>query len=270
MKIVIRFFLLFIFFISFWFLLSQINWMKILQVEKVTDSTEEKLGEIIRNSIERSEEIIHDKEIRNVIDSIIHKIANRNRIDATELNILIVNNPQVNAFALPDKHLVIFTGLIEACDKPEALSGVVAHELAHIELNHVMKKLVKEIGISVLFSVTSNSGGEVLREVTKALSSTAYDRSLEEEADGIALRYMLNTNIDPEPLANFFYKLSLDEPELASNIQWLSTHPASKGRARKILDGIKEGDQSYKSIISNKSWDLLKGKVNSKMEQENF
>ncbi|HET8861578.1 M48 family metallopeptidase [Marivirga sp.] len=270
MKIVIRFFLLLLFFVSFWFGLSQINWIQILQVEKVTDSTEEKLAEVIRNSIERSEEIIRDKEIKDVIDSIVHKISNKNRIDATELNILIVNNPQVNAFALPDKHLVIFTGLIEACDNPEALSGVIAHELAHIELNHVMKKLAKEVGISVLFSITSNSGGEVLGEVTKALSSSAYDRSLEEEADENALRYLLNTNIDPEPLAEFFYKLSLDEPEFASKVQWLSTHPDSKERAKNILDEVKGENQSYESVISIKSWDLLKEKVNSKMEQENF
>lgn len=269
MKIVVRFFLLFIFFIGFWFLLSQINWMQILQVEKVTDSTEEKLGEIIRNSIERSEEIIHDKEIRDVIDSIVHKIANKNRIDASELNVMIVNNPQVNAFALPDKHLVIFTGLIEACENPEALSGVIAHELAHIELNHVMKKLVKEVGISVLFSITSNTGGEVLGDVTKTLSSSAYDRSLEEEADEKALRYLLNTNIDPEPLAEFFYNLSLDEPEFASKILWLNTHPDSKERAKKILDDIKDSNQSYKSVISTKSWNLLQRNVNSKME-ENF
>jgi predicted Zn-dependent protease len=268
MKIIIRFSLLLVIFVSFWFALSQVNWMQILEVEKVTDSTEEKLADVIRNSIERSEEIIRDKEIKEVIDSIVHKIADKNRIDPTELNILIVNNPQVNAFALPDKHLVIFTGLIESCDNPEALSGVIAHELAHIELNHVMKKLAKEVGISVLFSITSNTGGQVLGEVTKTLSSSAYDRSLEEEADENALQYLLNANVDPEPLAEFFYKLSLDEPEFASKIQWLSTHPDSKERAKRILDEVKEVNNSYEPIISNESWNFLKRNLRTKLEQD--
>ncbi|MBK6265036.1 M48 family metallopeptidase [Marivirga sp. S37H4] len=266
MKIFSRFLILAAVFIAFWLGLAEVNWMQMFRVEEATDSMEEKLTEIVKESIERSEEIIKDKEITSVIDSIVHKIAKKNYIDEDRLNVLIVQNSQVNAFALPDNHLVIYTGLINACDNPEALSGVIAHEMAHIQLNHVMKKLVKEVGISVLFSMTSNGGGEVLREVSRTLTSSAYDRSLEEEADQKALLYLLNANIDPRPLADFFYQLSLEEPDFASKLGWLSTHPDSKERAEKIINDLENQMKQFKPVLSEQSWKSLQENIEKRKE----
>lgn len=89
----------------------------------------------------------------------------------------------MNAFSLPDGHLIVFSGLILNSDSPEELAGVVGHELAHIELNHVMKKLVKEVGLSTLISlITGNSGSDMIKETAKTLSLTAFDRNLEKDA----------------------------------------------------------------------------------------
>ncbi len=268
MKILFRFLTLVFVFVALWFSLSQVNWMRIFHVEEVSESMEKKLTELVKESIERSEEIILDEEVKSVIDSIIHKITKQNYINASELNVLVVQNPQINAFALPDNHLVIYSGLIEACESPEALSGVLAHEIAHIELNHVMKKLVKEVGLSVLFSLTSNGGGEVLKQVSKTLSSSSYDRSLEEEADQQALIYLLKAKIDPQPLAEFFFQLSLKEPEFVSKLGWLSTHPDSKQRAEDIIQEINDSIIEFEPVISQQSWNMLKNNLESHNSKE--
>ncbi|SMG53214.1 hypothetical protein SAMN05661096_04061 [Marivirga sericea] len=70
--------------------------MQILQVKEVTVSPKGKLGNQIKNAIEHSEEIVQDEEIKKVIDRILLKIADKHNIDAAELNLLLVNNPQVN------------------------------------------------------------------------------------------------------------------------------------------------------------------------------
>jgi predicted Zn-dependent protease len=245
-------------FVVCWLSLAQVNWMELLRVEKASNSIEEKITEILKESIERSEEVIKDEKIKSVIDSLVKRITEANSINSDELKVIIVENPQVNAFALPDNQLVIYTGLIADCENPEALSGVIAHELAHIELNHVMKKLIKEIGLSVLFTMTSNGSGEIVKQVTQSLTSSAYDRTLEEDADEKAFQYLVNANIDSAPLADFFYQLSLQEPSFASKLQWLNTHPQTKERAEKIIEKLIDTHYEFLPLIHDNTWNTLK------------
>ena len=70
---------------------------------------------------------------------------------------------EVNAFALPNGHLVIYSGLILNSDNQEQFSGVICHEIAHIRLKHVIKKLIKELGFSVIISMTTGSYGSEAR-----------------------------------------------------------------------------------------------------------
>ena len=246
-----------------WLALAQINWVQIFHVKKTSAELEVKVTEMIKESIQRSEKVIEDEEIKAVIDSLVKRITNANSIYGEELNIMLVDNPQINAFALPDNHIIIYSGLIDACDQPEALAGVIAHELAHIRLNHVMKKLVKEIGISVLFSMTSNGSGEVLKQTTKALTSSAYDRSLEDEADEKAFQYLISADINPAPLADFFYQLSLQEPSLTSNLQWINTHPETKERAENIVSKLVDSTYEFLPLINDDTWNTLKEEVQS-------
>ncbi|GAA5035163.1 peptidase M48 [Marivirga lumbricoides] len=268
MKILVRFLVFVVGFVAIWMAMAQINWIEILHVQQASDKTEKELTRIIKESIERTEEIIKDSDVKYTIDSIVDKLAKENYLDAGKLTVMVVNNPQVNAFALPDDHIIIYSGLIKECGSAEALSGVIAHEMAHLELNHVMKKLVKEVGVSVLVSMTSSGGGQVIQEVTSTLTSSAYDRSLEAEADEYAVHYLLNADINPNPLADFFYQLALNEPEFASELGWLSTHPDSKERALEIIEQVKNKGDVYRPVISESSWNLLLEKVEIYSGQE--
>jgi predicted Zn-dependent protease len=71
------------------------------------------------------------------------------------------------------------------------------------------------------------------------LSSSAYDRKLETEADLTAVGYLEKAGINPEPFANFLYRLSDETKNLPSQIYWISSHPESKERAEKIMGLIK-------------------------------
>ena len=104
------------------------------------------------------------------------------------------------------------------------------------------------------------NGTEIIKEITKLLSSSSYSRKLEKEADLKAVDYLLKTNIDPEPFANFLYNLSEQNHENNMHISWISTHPESRERAKYIIYRIKEEEQknkNFSNLISNKSWDKL-------------
>ena len=247
-------------FLLLWFLLNQISWVALFEVKKNGTRTEEKLGELCWKSIKSAEIEVSNKFILNSVDSIIEKICLANDIDVDKIKVHVLQNSEVNAFALPGGHMIIYTGLIAQNANQDAVTGVICHELAHLELNHVMKKLVKEVGLSVLLSSTAGGGGEVIKETGKLLSSLAFDRSLEKEADLKAIEYLENAKIDPEPLANFLYLLADEEAALMEQLAWISTHPVSKERAEYIIAEIKSKGE-YTSAISNSTWQALKTEI---------
>jgi beta-barrel assembly-enhancing protease len=238
-----------------WSAINTVDWMTIFKVKQRTETIEEKLGELFWDLFKSSQNEIKDKEILDVIDSILTKICTVNDIDKSQLKLHVLDNSEVNAFALPDKHLVIYTGLITSLDNAFELSGVISHELAHIESNHVMKKLIKEVGLSVLISMTTgNSGSDIIQMSSKILSSTAYDRSLEREADILAADYLMKANVDPEHLANFLFRISIENHTFPQQLTWISTHPDAKERAMYIIEYAQGKTFETDSILSNNTW----------------
>jgi len=251
-------------FLFTWFALSEVNWMSIFKVEKLTKATEQKLGKTIWDWFNHSEKEIKDSEIFNTVDSLLTRVCASNDIYRDQVELHIVSNAEVNAFALPGNHLVLYSGLINSAENESELSGVIAHELAHIEMEHVMKKLVKEVGLSVLISMsTGNSGGEIVKEAAKLLSSTAYDRKLEKEADLRAVDYLINAGIEPIHFASFLSRLSETQPDIETHLEWISTHPESQRRAD-YINSYREGKPLEEvPFLANGTWMRLKEYLNN-------
>lgn len=257
-KIIIQGAITILLFFGIWYALKQIDWVTVFKVQKTTDKTEQKLGELFLEVFTQTEEENKNTHVVNSIDSIVTHICKSNKIDREKIKVHVLNKDEINAFALPNGHLIIYSGLIYNSDNQEELTGVICHEIAHIELNHVMKKLVKEIGLSVLISMTTGNGGaEIIKEAAKMLSSSAFDRNLEKEADIKAVDYLTAANVNPEPFANFLYKLSDKEHEAAKYLRWFNTHPESKERAEYIIAYSKDKLTDYKPILSNETWERL-------------
>ncbi len=258
-KIIFQFFVLVALFFGLWFLLSNINWMSAFKIEKLTDDTEIKIGKAVWDLYKKTEKENKDEKAVKALDSIVDRICSKNNINRETIKVHLIIKNDINAFAMPGGHLVVYSGLIKAADNPDELAGVMAHEISHIELDHVMKKLIKEVGLSVLISMTSgNGGGEAIKQVSKILSSSAFDRKLEKEADISAVEYMINAKINPEPLAEFLYKLAENKEAESTYEGWLSTHPDSKKRAEYILEYSKNKLKNPQPSLSESSWKLLK------------
>jgi len=227
-------------FFLIWFVLSRIDWVSLLNVKETTNKTEEKVGELFLEMIERNEDIIEADSLVRPFVNMLDQLKEANDIDS-EINLHLVHKDEINAFAMPGDNIILFSGLIEACESPEEVAGVIGHEMAHLEKNHVMKKLIKEVGLAVLISMTSGSNSTVIQEALSTLTSSAYDRSLESEADLTALEYLKNAEIDPTPFAEFLFRLSLEESELQGSLELLSTHPGSEDRAKAIMEQYGDG-----------------------------
>ncbi len=228
--------------------------MAALNVEHYSEETERKLGDIFWETIKESEDVIEDQYLIKTVDSLVERICESNDIDRSALKIHVIKSDEINAFALPDGHLVINSALIISSENHQQLCGVIGHEIAHIELNHIMQKLVKEIGLTALIGITTGGKSEVLTEAARVLSSSAFDRKLEEEADIKAVDYLIKANIDSEPMANFMYKLAEEEGDYSEYFSWVSTHPNSKDRALYIIDYSNSKSGNYQPVIKTATW----------------
>jgi predicted Zn-dependent protease len=246
-------------FLGTWFVFAKIDWLTIFKLQKVSAKTEEKLGDLFLETFKQTEPENKNPFVINSIDSIVTQICTANKIDRQLIKVHILKKDEINAFALPNGHLIVYSGLILNSDNQEELSGVISHEIAHINLNHVMKTLVKEIGLSVLISMTTGTGGaEIVKESAKLLTSTALDRSLEKQADIKAVDFLVNARINPKPFADFLSKLSDPENESNKYLTWISTHPDSKERAEYIIEYSNDKKSTYAGVIATQTWDKLK------------
>jgi predicted Zn-dependent protease len=211
--------------------LRSLPWTDWFHIPRWTKETEKKWGDLCLEFFTIDHAFIREPAIHQPIDSILQKICIANGIDPKTIQWHILEHDEVNAFALPDRHLVIYSSLITHCEDPRALAGVLSHEIAHLEENHVSKKLIKELGITVLIGLSGSQASMVIKEVAKTISSTAYDRELEKEADIKAVDYLKKATVDPIPFAKFLE--SLDEGEKI-DLSWMQTHPDSKARGQYI------------------------------------
>ncbi len=249
-------------FITVWFVLSRIDFVSEDDLKKISKASERKLSELILKTLEDRHSEFNQREIKTYIDSIGYRICTSNNIPFDSIKIHIIYNGEVNAFALPDRNMVIYTGLIESAKSAEEVAGVMAHEIGHMEKDHVMKKLAKEIGISMLFVLAGGSENlEVLKEAGRTLSSTAFDRSQEREADAFAIDALIKAEVDTEPFGNFLFRLSMGKGDIPEELVWISTHPDSKERAAEVFKKKKELAFTPKPILKT-SWasitDLVK------------
>src|SRR5690606_13648012 len=141
-------------------LLRQVGWMQLLNLNQLSERSERKLGDLYIKFFVNSQTEITDPAIFAPVDSLLQAICKANDIPTQNIKLHILENEQVNAFALPDGHMILYSGLIAASQNEAELSGILAHELAHINERHVMQKLTRELGLAVLLSMTTGNSSE--------------------------------------------------------------------------------------------------------------
>jgi predicted Zn-dependent protease len=245
-----------------WFLFQLINWSPITKHKKVDIVSEKKIGEILWEGIKQTEKVSSDSLVIGKLDSLVDGICLSNGIKRNSIELHLVEKNEMNAFAMPGGHLVVYTGLIKKTKNSDQLCGVLAHEIAHIQLNHVVEKLTAEIGITVLFSLLTNGDAHLIQEVLRNLSSTSFSRGLEKEADLKALLYMNKANINPIALSEFMKIMSQEEDDFSNSLEWFSTHPSSKNRLAYLKkEASKYAKQSFKSPVPEDEWTMIQQRL---------
>jgi beta-barrel assembly-enhancing protease len=155
----------------------------------------------------------------------------------------VINDPAINAFALPGGPMFIHTGLLKAADNEAQLVGVLGHEMAHVILRHGTNQASKQNLIALpamLASAMSGKKGGLLGTLSQlgiGLSANSvllkFSRSAETEADALGSYIMAEAGYNPVEMARFFEKLE-GAGGGGRMPQMLSSHPNPGNRQKSI------------------------------------
>lgn len=173
---------------------------------------------------------------------------------AGAIRLSAINFDMFNAAALPGGQIVVFKEmLVEA--EPDALAGVVAHEIAHVRRRHVTQALVRELGIGALIRLFAGGIGNNAGQ----LVALSYTRANEAEADADAILMLRRANIDPRATARLFGKLAKDAGEdegRGFDMEFLDSHPVSRDRARRFAASFSKSP-AYRPALTRDQADAL-------------
>ena len=227
-KIVVDFTILAVSFFGTWYLLSQMQFIKQDKNLEISVRQEEKIGRILNNIFTADADIIDDMEVESSVNEI------ASLLKYYTYRITVIKTSDINAFSLPGGYMIINSGLIDFCETPEELAGVIAHEMGHNENHDVLTRLAKNISITITLNSIFGGDNSKLGSILQQIVSTKFDRVQEERADAFAVDLMLQCGINPEHLAHFFERLLEQKPEILNQLDFLMTHPADDKRVDAI------------------------------------
>lgn len=200
------------------------------------------------NKIRRENKIV---ETPLKIQEIMEKIGAASDRPYLPYTVRVIENKEVNAFALPGGYVYIYTGLIQQTPSLDELANIIGHEVAHIcardGVNQMQKSIIYSIPAQILLQ---NRSVAIQKAVDTAftLSMLKYSRAQELQADTYGVRYAYRAGYNPEGMITFLQKLQEIENESPSiNIPFLSSHPD-------IPERIKNVRETIKNLTSGSTW----------------
>jgi len=158
--------------------------------------------------------------------------------DRFEWQVKIIDQDVLNAFAAPGGYMYFYSGLIKFLENEAQFAGVMAHEMAHADRRHSTDNLTKQYGFSIMVGMilgdNPNQLAEIAAGLAAGLSSLAFSRQNEYEADEYAVKYMKKTEYEPCALGDFFTLLEAQQGSASHPPVFLSTHPSPEDRLEKI------------------------------------
>ncbi|MCF9480601.1 M48 family metalloprotease, partial [Vibrio parahaemolyticus] len=160
------------------------------------------------------------------------------------IGLVVVNDPQINAFAVPGGLFALNMGLLNSARNMDEVAGVMAHEIAHVTQRHYSRSqeafkgqgLLALAGILVGALVASQADGDAGAAVMMGSQAAlmdqqlSYSRNQEREADRIGMQYMYASGYNPQSMADFFEVMHRSTSRLSFLPDFWFTHPLTTER----------------------------------------
>jgi predicted Zn-dependent protease len=178
------------------------------------------------------------------------------RIAGYQWEFNLVEDSNVNAFAMPGGKVVVLTGLIPVAQNEDGLAVVMGHEISHVIARHGSERmsqgLLVEMGGTALSTAMANSPAQTKELFAKSYGLGTqygillpYSRAHETEADHLGLIFMAMAGYNPNAAVDFWQRMAAASKG-SKPMEILSTHPADQTRINNLKTFMPEAMKYYK------------------------
>jgi beta-barrel assembly-enhancing protease len=207
-----------------------------------------------------------DPQVNTYLQALLQRLASLSQRAGLPYNVKVVQNENINAFALPGGYIYVYDGLIRETSNESELAAILAHEIAHISARHHAKeinKIANSIGMSIVGGVLSGpitGFGLLSQQMMQEGAYLKYTRDEEREADRMAMEMLYQAGIKPTGLIIFFEKLRRRNPEGKSLWDgFYFTHPSPEERKQNLAPLL--ADHRFNQIHQIDSVDFQKART---------
>jgi beta-barrel assembly-enhancing protease len=219
-----------------------------LDKNKYSPAQDVQLGREAAAEVRRELPMLGDDRVERYVERIgrdlVEAIPSQYSHDGFDYTFDVVNQREINAFALPGGPMFLNRGMLEAARSEGEIAGVMAHEIAHVALRHGTAQATKgqkfQIGAiagQVLGAIVGGTAGSVIAQGSSFGLGTyflKYGREYERQADLLGAQIMARAGYDPRRMADMFQTIE-QQSGGSGGPEWMSSHPNPGNRRELIL-----------------------------------
>jgi Peptidase family M48 len=214
---------------------------------KYTPAQDVQIGREAAQEVSRELPLLNDDRVDDYVERIgqrlVAAIPPQFRHPEFRYSFDVVNQKEINAFALPGGPMFLNRGMIEAAKSEGEVAGVMAHEISHVALRHGTAQATKaekfqigSIAGQVLGAIVGGAAGSVIAQGSQfglGAYFLKYGREYEREADLLGAQMMARAGYDPRRMADMFRTIE-QQGRGSGGPEWLSSHPNPSNRYEAI------------------------------------
>jgi predicted Zn-dependent protease len=237
-------------------------------------STEKKIGQQIMHEIRwREPAYLDDADIEAYLNQLGGRLAAVSNDPGFGFYFFPINDPNINAFAMPGGYIGVHTGLIVSAQTESELAGVLAHEISHVTQRHIARQVFqsKQIGMASMVAMAlallaarssgQMAGAAIATTQAGAISAQlAFSRDFEREADRQGFDVLSKAGFDVRGMGVFFERLQKSVRLYENNATaYLRTHPLTGERLTDMQN--REQAVPYRQVADSVDFQLVRAKV---------
>ena len=211
----------------------------------VSEEREISMGREADKEIVASMGLYPDSSLQKYVTNLGMKMASKSERPDLPWTFRVVDDPVVNAFALPGGFIYITRGILAHLNNEAELAGVLGHEIGHVTGQHSVKRMSTQqlaqigLGVGMIVKPEWSEYGQIAGQGL-GLLFMKFGRDDESQADHLGLRYMRRAGNDPRQMAGVFEMLNRVSANSGGGRtpEWLSTHPDPLNRKEAIRQEI--------------------------------
>lgn len=214
------------------------------ELSLVSESQEIAMGQEAAQQVVGTIGLVPDSALQRYVSGIGLTLARASERPNLPWSFGVIDDPMVNAFALPGGPIFITRGIMTHMNSEAQLVSVLGHEIGHVTAKHSVQQMsqaqLAQIGLiaAVIVKPGLAQFGDLASQGL-GLLFLKFGRDDETQADDLGFRYMVNAGYSPTEMAEMFRTLQrLGGGGEGRVPEWLSTHPDPGNRVQKTLDRV--------------------------------